>query len=314
MICRFVIRMPESRRLPDDGGVRTPHRRRVLVALASVVVAGLAVTVLAPLVARHDDDATVRLAAPAQVGRPALAVPHGAAGRALSAVKTTPTPTVDPSQRAQRSVESTIVAGRLLFVGASYSIGLGATSPGAAYPTLLADRLHRSLTVDAISGTGFQNPGRHHGGTFLERIGLIPTAPAPRIVIIQGGRDDTRFPIDREYGAVLETIEAAQHRFQQAQVVVLGPIPAFLPVSTSVVAVNDAIARACHAAHAGYVNAVAAGWMTTENVHRYAGAVRGHPNDAGYAYIAAKLLAALPAALQASQPPLHGPALPTDTT
>lgn len=287
----------------------------MLVALASVVVAGMAVAVAAPLVTGHDSDTTVRLAAPAQMGHPAVGVgPHHASGRTVPIAQATPTPSDSPSQRAQRSVETTIVAGRLLFVGASYSIGLGATSPGAAYPTLLADQLHRSLTVDAISGTGFQNPGRHHGGTFLERIGLLPTDPAPRIVIIQGGRDDTLFPIDREYGAALETIEAAQHRFAQAQVVVLGPIPAFLPVSTSVVAVNDAIARACRAAHAGYVNAVAAGWITPQNVHRYAGSVRGHPNDAGYAYIAAKLLAALPAALQSSQPPLHGPALPTDPT
>lgn len=198
-----------------------------------------------------------------------------------------------------------VVTGRLLFVGASYSIGLGATNAAEGYASLLADRMHQPYSVNAVSGTGFQNAGRHHSGTFAERIARIPVLPAPSIVVIQGGRDDTRFPSSREYAAALDTIQLAQHRFRSARVVVLGPIPAVLPVSTRILAIRSAIGQACRAARAGFIDPIAQRWITPENIRSYSGRIHGHPNDAGYAYITTRLIAALPAALHASQPPLQ---------
>lgn len=119
----------------------------------------------------------------------------------------------------------------MLFVGASYSLGLGASGPSAGYPSLLAGRLHRPYTVDAVSETGFQNPGRHRAGTFAVRIARIPTVPAPQVVIIQGGRDDTGYPAGTEYAAALAAIMLAQQRFGAARVVVLGPIPAVYEIA-----------------------------------------------------------------------------------
>lgn len=266
----------------DDGRVASVTRRqRALAAL--LVVAGVGAVALvagAPLLRRH--------AAPPAPG-----------------------PAVHLSGRPAEQAVQTIAAGRLLFVGASYSIGLGATDPAFGYPDLLADRLQRPFTVEAASGTGFQNPGRRDAGTFAQRIARTPTAPAPRIVIIQGGRDDTRYPIEKEYAAALDTIRLAESRFASAQVVVLGPIPAVLPVSSKVSEISAAIGRACRAARAGYVDPVGLRWITPENVDRFSGHIRGHPNDAGYAYIATKLMGALPAALRAAQPPLVPAPVPT---
>lgn len=214
---------------------------------------------------------------------------------------------------ATRAAHATVAGGRLLFVGASYSIGLGATERAAGYPSLLADQMHRAFSVDAVSGTGFQNPGRDRSGTFAERIARVPISPPPRVVIIQGGRDDTHYPITAEYTAALDTIRLAQNRFTSAQVVVLGPIPASLPVSARVGAIRAAIGRACATAHAGFIDPITGRWITPANVRSFSGHIHGHPNDAGYAYIASKLLGALPQALLAAQPPLHptpAPALP----
>lgn len=216
-------------------------------------------------------------------------------------------PTPMPSAAAHVTGESAqaIAAGRLLFVGASYSIGLGATAPSAGYPSLLADRLHRPYTLDAVSGSGFQNPGWHRAGTFAQRIARAPTLPAPRIVIIQGGRDDARYPGAKEYDAALAAITLAQRRFAAAQVVVLGPIPAILPVSGKISVIRSAIGRACAAAHAGFIDPITMRWITPANVRAFSGHIPGHPNDAGYAYIADRLMAALPGALHASRPPLQ---------
>lgn len=241
-------------------------------------------------------------AALAVVGGGTIALAAGAPWTARHA----PPPPPPPSAAGHLTGESAqaVAAGRLLFVGASYSIGLGATGPSAGYPTLLAARLHRPYTVDAVSGTGFQNPGRHRAGTFAERMAHVPTLPAPRIVIIQGGRDDTRYPSATEYTAALQTIELAQHRFVSAQVVVLGPIPATLPVSVKVAEIRSAIGRACATAHAGFIDPITLRWITPANVRAFSSHIRGHPNDAGYAYITTKLMAALPAALRAARPPL----------
>lgn len=219
-----------------------------------------------------------------------------------------PAPAVRLAGRPAEAVQ-TIPAGRLLFIGASYSIGLGATASSASYPSLLASQLHRSYSVDAVSGTGFQNPGRNHSGTFAERLTHVRTTPAPRIVIIQGGRDDWHYPISREYAAALHTIVLAQQRFTAAQVVVLGPIPASLPVSAQVEAIRGALARACTAAHAGFVDPITLHWITPANVHVFSGHIRGHPNNAGYAYITSKLQAALPGALHGARPPLQSTAM-----
>lgn len=236
----------------------------------------------------------------ALTGAAALALAAGAPWRTHHAPARPTTAAVHVTGETAQAVD----AERLLFVGASYSIGLGATAPSAAYPSLLAGRLHRPFAVDAASGTGFQNPGRHHAGTFAERISRLPTLPPPNIVIIQGGRDDTRYPTSKEYGAALATITLAQRRFTSARVVVLGPIPAVLPVSSTISAIRSSLGRACATARAGFIDPITQRWITPANVRAFSGHVRGHPNDAGYAYITARLLAALPRALAASRPPL----------
>lgn len=207
---------------------------------------------------------------------------------------------VDPND----TVGSAIVSGRLLFIGASYSVGLGATAKAFSLPSLLAAHYHEPYQVDAFSGTGFQNPGVLHQGTFAQRLLLDPVTPPPRIVIIQGGRDDFRYPITGEYPAALNTIELAQHRFDEAQVVVLGPVPGSLPVDPRVLELRDAIKRAATVADAGFIDPIAEDWITLANVQTYAGHILGHPNDAGYAYITTRLREELPEALANSRPPM----------
>lgn len=207
---------------------------------------------------------------------------------------------VDPDD----TVGSAIVSGRLLFIGASYSVGLGATAKAYSFPSLLAARYHQPFRVDAASGTGFQNPGAFHQGTFAQRLLLDPVAPPPRIVLIQGGRDDFRYSIPDEYAAALTTIQLAQRRFAEAQVVVLGPIPGNLPLNPRLLQLRDQIKRAVTVANAGFIDPIAEDWITLANVHSYAGRILGHPNDAGYAYITTRLREELPEALANSRPPL----------
>jgi hypothetical protein len=289
------------RRGPRD--LPPPRTRPAVLALAGLCLAvltagigGIAATVPAP----HPDR---RLAGGRHGGHPGRAPSPGEVllePDLLQAIANGHEP-VDPHD----TVGSAIVSGRLLFIGASYSVGLGATGRAFAFPTLLAERFHQPFRVDAVSGTGFQDPGPLHQGTFAERLVRDPGDPPPRVVIIQGGRDDYPFPVADEYPAALHTIELAQQRFEQAQVVVLGPIPGHLPVTPRLVQVRDEIQRAALVAHAGFIDPLAQDWITLANEADYAGRIRGHPNDAGYAYIADRLREELPLALSESRPPLQ---------
>lgn len=201
-------------------------------------------------------------------------------------------------------VRVAIASGRLLFVGASYTAGLGATTPQAGYAPVLASDLDRRFALDAVSGTGFLNPGQHHQGTFGERIARLPADLDPRIVVIQGGRNDTGYPQRDLQAAARDTITLAQHRFEHAQVVVMGPIPAYVPASQRLLQTRDIVRAAARQTGAGFVDPIAQTWITRANQGRFAGPVPAHPNDAGYRYIASRLLEDLPAALEESQPPL----------
>ncbi|MHA3701298.1 SGNH/GDSL hydrolase family protein [Jatrophihabitans sp. YIM 134969] len=212
-----------------------------------------------------------------------------------------------PSMASNEKVQVAIASGKLLFVGASYTVGLGATAPRAGYAPVLAGNLDRRFTVAAASGTGFLNPGSRHQGTFAQRIEALPADLDPRIVVIQGGRNDVGYPQPALQAAARDTITLAQHRFAHAQVVVMGPIPSVVPVSPRLLATRNVVRAAARQTGAGFVDPIAQGWITQENERQFAGPVPAHPNDAGYRYIANRLLVDLPAALEQSQPPVDAP-------
>jgi acyl-CoA thioesterase I len=216
-------------------------------------------------------------------------------------------PTETPTMASNEKVQVAIASGKLLFVGASYTVGLGATAPKAGYAPVLATNLDRRFTVAAVSGTGFLNPGPHHQGTFGQRIANLPADLDPRIVVIQGGRNDVGYSQLALQSAARSTIQLAQHRFEHAQVVVMGPIPAVVPVSPRLLKTRNIVRAAAKQTGAGFVDPIAQGWITAANEKKFAGPVPAHPNDAGYRYIAQRLLEDLPAALEESAPPVSAP-------
>ena len=75
---------------------------------------------------------------------------------ALAAGRTTTDGRPDPgaSMASNEKVRVAIASGKLLFVGASYTVGLGATAADRGYAPVLAGSLDRRFTVAAVSGTG----------------------------------------------------------------------------------------------------------------------------------------------------------------
>lgn len=183
----------------------------------------------------------------------------------------------------------------VLFIGASYTAGLGADPATDGYAYVIGREPGWRTQVYGVAGTGFLNPGPQGGQTFAERLVHIPTRPRPDLIVFQCGRNDVSYPAAQLRAAVIETANLARQRFGSAQLVFLGPIPAHVPVPPDQLAAAATLRSAAAAAKAVFINPIEQGWITPTNEDRYVGHVPAHPDNDGYAYIAARLLTDLDA-------------------
>lgn len=181
----------------------------------------------------------------------------------------------------------------LLVIGASYSAALGATSRRHGFAQLVGAELGLRVTVSAVPGTGYLNPGPMGQGTFLERLGRLHRVHQPKIVLIQGGRNDAGYPSAGLGTAVCATVDSARARYTGSHVVLLGDVPFHVPVGLRQMRVADVLADAAHRCHVAFLNPIAEHWITAGDEDEFAGPVPHHPNNLGYAYIAHRVVADL---------------------
>ncbi len=211
--------------------------------------------------------------------------PEHPAGAASSTVAPVPTTTVTPLPAPP--VHS------VLFVGASYTAGWGATNPQLGYAHDAAAELGWNATYSAEPGAGYVNGGNDGHDSFLQQVDALPGSLRPDLVIIQGGRNDVGTPPAAEDAAVASTLSAIRSKFGGPKIVMLGDVPSQLPLDSATVATNDDLAADAHIDGATFVNAIAENWMTATNLPGFQSNVPGHPNDAGHLYIAHRLVADL---------------------
>ena len=183
----------------------------------------------------------------------------------------------------------------VLFVGASYTAGIGAEPKTNGYAYITAHALGWTGRYDAVPGSGYLNQGPPDGGhpgdnTFAARIAQLPAQPAPDLLVLQGGRNDGAYPPSELRAAVVHTVEVARGRFAHARIVLLGPIPASFPASGEEFQVAHTLTAAARSTGVDFVDPIAEGWITTENARGYVGTVPAHPDNAGYAFIAHRLV------------------------
>ena len=177
-----------------------------------------------------------------------------------------------------------------LFVGASYTAGLGATPVSNGYAYDLGREPGWRTQVDGVSGTGFLNPGPAGHQTFAERILRLPTSPHPDVVVFQGGRNDVNYPMAQLRAEAIATADLTRKRFHGAQVVFLGPIPARVPAPADQLAVASTLRQAAIDSKAIFIDPIEQSWITPDNENGFIGSVPAHPDNQGYAYIARRLL------------------------
>lgn len=185
---------------------------------------------------------------------------------------------------------------RLLFVGDSYTAGVGADNPAQGWANVAARALGYPFRVDGVGGTGFAWGGGSSDDLGREYAVRLEEAAAdgsfaPNVVILQGGQNDSLAKNDAAVTAAVKgTVDKARKLWPGAQVVVLGP-SAPLPLAADLRGVNGSVRAGAAAAKAPFIDANEAGWFTNTNSEGF-NFDGSHVNTAGHRYIADKFLVA----------------------
>jgi acyl-CoA thioesterase I len=219
-----------------------------------------------------------------------IAVPSAATPKrpaSTSAVNAPSTPAPAPAHLAVTTAPS------VLFIGASYTAGWGASDPQLDYAHETATELGWDATYSAEPGAGYVTTGNNGHDSFAQQVAALPNTLRPSLVIIQGGRNDAGTPAAIEDAAVAKTLSAIRAKFGDPKIVMLGDVPNQLPLDSATLATNSDLAADAHTDGAIFVNAIAEKWMTPSILPGFQSNVPGHPNDAGHLYIAHRLVADL---------------------
>ncbi|QMU97864.1 SGNH/GDSL hydrolase family protein [Microbacterium esteraromaticum] len=182
----------------------------------------------------------------------------------------------------------------VLVFGDSWTYGSAATVPTDGYAYRLARLIAGDTVVRGVRGSGYQRPGVD-GPDFLTRVAELETWIDPDLIILQGSINDRRSDAAAYPAAVNAVWDAVVAKYPGIPIVILGPAPHELPVGASTARIDRDLAGLAAARGWWYISPVQEDWITESNYLQLidAGVGRKHPSDAGHAYLADKVAAAL---------------------
>lgn len=183
---------------------------------------------------------------------------------------------------------------QVLVFGDSWTFGSAATVPTNGYAYRLAHLISGDTVVRGVRGSGYQRPGID-GPDFRTRIGQLERWIEPDLIIMQGSINDRREDPAGYPGAVNAAWDAMAARFPGVPIVILGPAPHELPVGAATARIDRDLARLAAQRGWWYISPVREQWITEADYLRYidVGVGRKHPTDAGHAFLAERVAAAL---------------------
>ena len=178
---------------------------------------------------------------------------------------------------------------KVVFYGDSYTSAVSATTSAHGYAELTSQAFGWRPTIIGWPGSGFTVPGRADAGTYAARFRneLVPQLGGARLIVVQGGLND----VDATAAGTAATAFYAElHRVAPTiPVVFFGEVNFLATPTANEVRVNAALAQAAERSGVPAVLPVDQHWITASNAHHYFRGGDVHPNDAGYAYLAARL-------------------------
>jgi lysophospholipase L1-like esterase len=173
-----------------------------------------------------------------------------------------------------------------VFLGDSYTAGAGASTPAKRWTTLAAARLGWTEINAGFGGTGYTTAGPLPGGsTYGQRVRQV-IADHPSIVIVSGGGNDLSVNGQTEQAmqtAASGVFAALRRGLPHATIAVTLPIYIGAHPTPQFPVAITAVRRAAQSAHLTVLDL----GEPLAGLPRDIGPDHEHPNDAGYAVIAA---------------------------
>ncbi len=175
----------------------------------------------------------------------------------------------------------------VLILGDSYTEGYGADPKTKGWAYLVGQPLGWQVTVNGVGGTGYVNPGLNNEGTYLQRLPSLQGRSFD-LVVVQGGSNDTDTAYPALRDAVTRTIDAVRTEFPGAAVVILGPATPYGKSDGTRIVMQCVLSVYAAQQNLPFLDPIGESWFVDGDGKRYANPVNGHPNNAGYAHIAAR--------------------------
>jgi lysophospholipase L1-like esterase len=175
-----------------------------------------------------------------------------------------------------------------VFLGDSYTEGLGASVPERRWSTLVAGELGWEEANRGVSGTGYHTSAGD--AEYQGRVGQV-LEDEPQVVVVSGGQNDFGTYAGDPAGtvqAIAGLYEALREELPQAQIVAVGPSTPG-SVDQTVLAIDAAVRDAAAAADATYVSLLEPDVLTPDMVL----ADQTHVDDRGHRAIADRVISAL---------------------
>lgn len=175
-----------------------------------------------------------------------------------------------------------------VFLGDSYTEGIGASVPERRWSTLVAAELGWEEANRGVSGTGYHTSAGD--AEYQGRVGQV-LDDEPQIVVVSGGQNDFG-TYAADPGGTLQAIaglyEALREELPQAEIVAVGPSTPGT-VDQTVLAIDAAVRDAAAASDATYVSLLEPDVLDPNMV----AADQIHVDDRGHRAIADRVIAAL---------------------
>lgn len=182
------------------------------------------------------------------------------------------------------------------FLGDSYTIGDGSSDRANRWTSLLARKRGWVETNAGYGGTGYGTAGRLAGGQpYDARVGLVTNTvanAAKPIIIVSGGRNDftENTPAAKVEAGITKTFTDLRKAAPKAKIIALSPLWDDDPAPEELAVIGEQVKAAVTKIGGQYIDvgqplANRPGLLDADGVH---------PNDQGYATLAAAIDAKLP--------------------
>lgn len=241
--------------------------------VAALAVTGIALTSTAPA------------AAPPVSSKVAAAY---ASQQAAETKKATPAPTAAPVKIARDLLAPGTKA---VFFGDSWTAGYTANTPTDGFAYKAGAALGWDFNVQGVQGTGYLESAKD--AVFADRLAAMDVDPTVKVLVLQGGINDTFMDLSKFPAAVRKTLDQAKVTFPNAQIVMLGPGTVRVPAEPELLTINNDLRTVAQERHLPFISPLDDYWIVASNLSGVIDPKTLHPHTKGHAFLGQKLVESL---------------------